>query len=99
MRPRRRLLLALFSLTLCACYGDAQWVSVTGQDQPPPDGTGGGSGALPACNVAAFAPLQLDTIAGQFQTDVYPLLTKADTGCVSCHARGSGRLFLVTTGA
>src|SRR5690348_16756026 len=61
---------------------------------PPLDNSG-----RPICDLSLYGSTGLDQIAADFTTNIYPLLVRAQGGCTSCHAAGSGRLFLVTDDA
>jgi hypothetical protein len=61
---------------------------------------GGGEGVVidKTCDVSLYQTITLPDIEAGFAANVYPKLTNAQTGCVSCHATNSGRQFKVWTG-
>jgi hypothetical protein len=62
-------------------------------------GNGGGDAPNVACDVGVFPNVQLAVIAADFSNSVYPAMNRTTDGCVSCHAPGLGRNFLVTMDA
>ena len=105
------LVLAATAALAVGCSGDIVGVG-PGSDRPGGHGPTGGSGSpgtgptggpnvLPAsCPSDTRAGATLDQIGAYFESDVYPLLARADAGgCVSCHGLDSGRAFKVTSSA
>jgi hypothetical protein len=99
----RLLLLALLMLGALGCEGLIGRVS--GDDPPPGDPMMepplDPTGPPPelTCVPSQFTGLRLEAIVEAYTRDVHPVVLSAERGCVSCHAAGSGRMFLVSTDA
>ena len=52
-----------------------------------------------SCDLTQFPNARLEDAIGVFATQVYPPMVSGDSQCLSCHAQGSGRRFLVTADA
>jgi hypothetical protein len=64
-----------------------------------PNGGGGGSsstGPDVSCDTTLYPDTKLTSIAADFAANVFPAMNRTTDGCVSCHAPGLGRNFLVT---
>lgn len=103
-RPWRRAL-AILALSVAGCYGqaslDVQGVPSTGgvpdyddpNPTPPPVQQ---DGSLPCDLDSVPASVTLQTVAADFAREVHPALVRQTSGCISCHATTSGRLFKVS---
>jgi hypothetical protein len=62
----------------------------------PPDMMPPGTPPDVSCDITKYPGVQLAAIAADFTMNVYPAMQRTTDGCVSCHAPGLGRNFIVT---
>lgn len=92
LRPWCRALVVL-ALSTAGCYGQASLEGSTPGDDPPVQQ----DGSLDCDLDAVPESVTLQGIAEDFARTVHPAMLRETSGCISCHATTSGRLFKVST--